>query len=509
MAATKPALEKIRPASSWGTLGWLVREAVPHARFVKYSCSNCFRWLWSTLENKNSRPASCSCWLDEMNGIAMPASEATAGTQRPGVLVIAYDGSPDSYARPAEFPHLHLDKVFSPASLYSLLAAQRLSQEGGDIVESGFDYWLIIDPNHRIDSFSEKIARLLHPLIQIIDGGTSLFSTLDQLWTKQSLDESKLQTALESLKRLFIDNDNRHAVTNVIGPLLLGIKPADEDLQSVVSYINQVLHILKLGSPTTTAVLEPTPSERKRLRDSGPLNFTLVDDQVSDGWDQVVATALGFDCQRKQSYANGTRFVSQEQLKLSTYDSAEFILKRLEQAVDRQDESSPLRMQQTESVKEVLLLDLRLFEGRELLDEAKFLSRVLKCAERFCEKTGPSSNTFRSDELGRLRAWLESAIDGKGAERTDETYLDAITLLPRVLALSDSSLPIIIFSSLGQATIVDRFSDFPNVVTGFEKPALTDYEGEDVQTRTRQTFWSAIDRALSLCESVQDLRGRV
>src|SRR6185369_17177458 len=121
-----------------------------------------------------------------------------------------YDGSPDKYARPSEVPHIHLDKVFSPVSLYSLLAAQRLSEESRG---RSFDYWLIIDPNRRIDSLSETIARLLHPFVQIIDGETSLFTALDQLSMEQSLNEDKLQTSLEYLKLLFTRNENRHAVT--------------------------------------------------------------------------------------------------------------------------------------------------------------------------------------------------------------------------------------------------------------------------------------------------------
>ena len=94
--------------------------------------------------------------------------------------------------------------------------------------------------------------------------------------------------------------------------------------------------------------------------------------------------------------------------------------------------------------------------------------------------------------------WIDAAAAGK-TDRADKIYLEALSLFPRVLALVDLSLPIVIFSSTGQREITERLKHYGNIISEFEKPRLFGYQSHDLLSDARRTFWSAIEKALLLC----------
>ena len=131
----------------------------------------------------------------------------------------------------------------------------------------------------------------------------------------------------------------------------------------------------------------------------------------------------------------------------------------------------------------VLLLDLRLFSSAPT-GEMQFLKDHLLPLIK---------NHFLRDDL----AWPPFHSD----EPNSVTHLQALTWLPRVLALADMSLPIILFSSTGRRRLVQSLTDYGNIITDFEKPRFHDTESptalNDVRSCATATLRSSLQQARS------------
>jgi hypothetical protein len=151
-----------------------------------------------------------------------------------------------------------------------------------------------------------------------------------------------------------------------------------------------------------------------------------------------------------------------------------------------------------EDCSEILLLDLRLFR-RGSHDERMFIGNVAKLAQRFA--TADTWSGFTQSELSRAIAWST----GKHEEIDDTTL---VTLLPRVLAQTDFSLPIILFSSTGRRDIVAELDESTNILTHFSKPFLLRQSSPDIAERAEDSFAAAIEcarrlvLARSLCQRI-------
>ena len=80
-----------------------------------------------------------------------------------------------------------------------------------------------------------------------------------------------------------------------------------------------------------------------------------------------------------------------------------------------------------------------------------------------------------------------------------------LTLLPRLIAQIDPSIPIIIFSSTGQRSIIDKFNDYANIITCFEKPRVLGYRSDDAGL-IRHNFETAIKQAMQFIKVRRRLR---
>jgi hypothetical protein len=286
----------------------------------------------------------------------------------------------------------------------------------------------------------------------------------------------------------------------VVGPVLLGFQPQEPEVQWIVSHLKQVLSSVGLVPAVNAEVMFPSETERRKLAESGPVEFVLIDDQHRNGWGEIVKVALGLSESAGNSHP--AKRNHKETVAVSIYDSAEFLVAKLEQrAMLQSDQRFELNIGKRNWRNEVLLLDLRLFEGYSLQEEAKFFLRVLAIAERFTEREGLPWPGFSESELTRLRTWLAAAAADGNAKRSDKVYLEVLTLLPRVLSLTDLSLPIVIFSSTGQREITERLKNYGNIITDFEKPRLFGYQSDDMLAQTRAAFWSVVDKALCLCRA--------
>jgi hypothetical protein len=305
--------------------------------------------------------------------------------------------------------------------------------------------------------------------------------------------------------RLFAPSDarDRHAIANLVGPQLL-----------ISSMASSTMPFLSSGSPCLIAlialmrVLGLLPSNREYVSspwvdpakfeasEFGTANapaFVLIDDMYNLGWATFLRLALGITIgEGKPTFIasdspTGKAFGSQGASSL----------------VDQLEEAGQLRlnrgMELVPGRDTVLFLDLRLFSERTSFEEAEFISSLLVLA-RQAREDGVRNDLpwvgFSTLEIQAVENFLASGkVDG-------DDYLVALTLLPRLIALVDPRLPIVLFSSTGQRRVAEALREYPSIITNFDKPRFFGDASVEIVQETRVRFELAIMRALSL------LRGR-
>jgi len=284
---------------------------------------------------------------------------------------------------------------------------------------------------------------------------------------------------------------DRHAIANIIAPLTLLGDKAKPTLHS--GALQRVLRATGLTAPsklpdkpeshaqapeasTRTAQAEsrqgtPGPTVSARLSTPGPqlvestgetgagLHLLLLDDQAQHGW-----AAWVNDCLPKAApvppVTDPGALVSDltRQLNAASTRDLRFRLK-----LPGMDESK----------HPVLLLDLRLFSGKPS-EELKFYESLFPLIDRFKDRDDLAWPAFSSTDP-QLTAAIK-AISQRKLRLESPEHHEALTWLPRILALADMSLPIVLFSSTGRRMLLKRLADYGNIITAFEKPKPGDTE---------------------------------
>lgn len=210
----------------------------------------------------------------------------------------------------------------------------------------------------------------------------------------------------------------------------------------------------------------------KRLPEKLNLRVTLVDDQWHHGWYEWL----------KSVFPPETAFTvcPDPQLLLDKLSAVKERTADLRFSFDL----SPAEGKTTGKHADVLFLDLRLFSGNPIA-EAAFYMQLLPLCRKF-EVAEPGSLVpvdgpvaegtlsrvthlawpgFSTRELEDAEAWIAG-----GGGRHEANHRVCLTLLPRLLALMDMTLPIVIFSSTGQRALVEAFQPYSNIITAFQKP---------------------------------------
>ena len=348
-----------------------------------------------------------------------------------------------------------------------------------------------------------------------------------------SLVESAGDVAIEQLRdtlRLKLTDpanpDDRHAISNLVGPMiLLGRQQTALGGMSALHGTTATDHLAALETVLAACgLIRPRRTEASGakqeaplhlanlcewVRDNGSIEFILVDDQFRNGWGQVVCEMLGASLVSPREKLNLTTIGEgcDGALTVSASASAEFIASELEKP-GPSDRRFNLRFG-SGADHQVLLLDLRLYAGKSILEEARFFRKIADIARaRFSNHAGLPWQGFGHEELDRLDSWLKVAVEGGSSDRSDSTYLEVLTLLPRVLALSDLSLPIVIFSSTTQRKIAACLQNYRNVIAEFAKPAVHGYISCDLVAKAHSDFQSVVERSLALCKA-RNLCGKV
>jgi hypothetical protein len=313
--------------------------------------------------------------------------------------------------------------------------------------------------------------------------------------------------------------ENRHAISNIIGPMVLRsgrtlpgetsgvafIKNGTKStfppvVRGTVSHRCALNSILRVAGLMCAQVSEDTDGARTPDDSTGwlalddvceqvglnpaELRITLVDDQWSQGWLDWIKGGLGTTPVELQ--VSPDPFFLLRLLRAAGSESRQFSL------------SLDVLQNQTKSPKQdILLLDLRLFTGNSTA-EREFLIALDAMLNSL--STSGKAGVDRLD-LEVVRRRLE-ALGGSGIELSSAEHARYVTMLPRLIARLDFSLPIIIFSSTGQRDVAKQFENAPSIITDFSKPRHFQGADEEVVTRAEQALIKSVENA------IRWLRGR-
>jgi predicted RNA-binding protein with RPS1 domain len=397
-----------------------------------------------------------------------------------------------------------------------------------------------------IDEREHDIKEVIFELFSGCDDNSEFKSLVKALVADSSYDFEVIRSVWRSNLIKTPNTDDHHAIANLLGPqLLLGetVRKADVTVQAlrcVMLVAGLFPSESGVGALLTGAVSWLDPAEHPawrtiKKRAGNRLKLILVDDQWQDGWGEVLCKAVGLDFNESGIQtsvgAKALAKISCANQNISVYatSSANVILEKLEIVVGLRpsqtgrtaiNDTVPLQTETTgrdsrftlklddggdevESA-EILFLDLRLFSGSSVKEEAEFVGRVLAVAHKINEKWGDQLPwpEFSADELGRITAWVTKAKELPGdVARTMPEYAAAITLFPRIIAHIDLSLPIVLFTSTGRRDIMKAFDAYRSIICEFEKPRMSGTLADDLATPAKEQFVSAITRALEMLDA--------
>ena len=294
---------------------------------------------------------------------------------------------------------------------------------------------------------------------------------------------------------------SRHAIANLVGPRVLlgtiGTQDGDAPRENAVTAAD-TLTIAALDS--LLAALDLVPDRREHLLSTAWIGrnvwsdevdtFVLLDDMHDLGWMAFLERALDVSTPGDPSKTEGARVraFADPAAQIFGSNGEASIVDLLEKSLRTGE-----RLSLCGSYREVLFLDLRLFTRQGIESEVSFIRRLVDLAldlrNRGQSLPWPG---FAEEELAAVNRWLLAPKE----EHPD--YHVALTFFPRLLALADPWLPIMLFSSTGRREIVERLRPYENIVLDFEKPRFFGDKVEEILGETRTRLERAMERATGI-----------
>ncbi|MGR3174568.1 MAG: hypothetical protein ACUZ8N_08230 [Candidatus Scalindua sp.] len=352
---------------------------------------------------------------------------------------------------------------------------------------------------------------------------------------------------LDSIKRIWAASITRpstpgdhHAIANLVGPLLLIKECGDLHINALQTLMRSIglLPECKKGDASkkneenAKALLGvenswidwEEPGWEYKLSEllknsSDKLKLILIDDMFQISWGKILCRAVGVDYKEPSKDDRKDQLVEisehkagkDEKIVVKAGSSAEWILKKLEKIGDNKDKRFEFSLDNGVD-QEILFLDLRLYSGNSE-NEVAFFTRLIALARKF---TGGEQHVnlpwpgITNTEISEIQKWIENP-DKK--QKDPPGYIEALSLLPRILALTDLSLPIVLFSSTGRRDITEKLKPYGNIITVFEKPRFTVDIPLDIAWQTKCKFKYAMKEAFTvlvgrqICRKVKKLAG--
>jgi len=309
--------------------------------------------------------------------------------------------------------------------------------------------------------------------------------------------------------------DNRHAIANLMGPMILAGKPDPAPENKPKDSHPDHRKALQALLHSTGFFVEDSNNldPIDRLPTPPNLEIVLIDDQARHGWDTWLEKESGELLDVAPGFTSIDEIACIEEW---IDDLIALLNNRSPEAPDKwvHDLRFRLSYPSQNSVglvspnPQILFLDLRLFAGRPITEECRFYLKVVELWKALAGRREIVNNDIESDLEKREFPWLddlgstiirvEEACKSEKTELKLEAHLDALTLFPRVLAQLDLSFPIVIFSSTTQAAALKKFAPYGNIITAFAKPAFFAAGPDGVRERSREGILHALQEALRL-----------
>lgn len=274
---------------------------------------------------------------------------------------------------------------------------------------------------------------------------------------------------------------DRHSISNVVAPMvLLGrAREGSRHSSALLALLNACGLCGDAGKKQEGMIDEAAGlGHANRLPQSAEqgdgerLSILLVDDQADHGWTEWLRTSLP-EAQVEALTAPNLLLDALE----AQFKEAAGVAADLAEPRDLRFRFQLPHPKLKDAKNPVLFLDLRLFSGRGG-EERKFFRRLLdQIDQRFKDNKDLAWPAFSSKDSAFQNAREVIEEEGAPIKLESPIHREALTWLPRLIALADMSMPIILFSSTGRRDLVEPFRDFGNIITSFEKPRLSDLAG--------------------------------
>lgn len=419
-------------------------------------------------------------------------------------VLTAYHFAVAIFAGPARnLPKLRIDVAVDISDLSEAdpLRIQYVSElaSQGDIVRSRLNLYLYGALGSPTASWSPNLTSLAPFVPRDLDHEYAIGKYTQSI--RQSL-----------VMQIGTEGTSQHSLFNVLGPFIASLT-LHEKIASALhrndfakrAFLRCITWLYNCGAPRGIWIRDEELARDCELKGDAKLALVVVDDQIGDGWQTVVEWAFDHDSTKAD-----LRFHTDPSVLLQSLD--EIKARPDFAAIKKAHEGGqyPLRNSTMSFAKgatrhaKMLVLDLRLFSrDPNGFSELGFFERVLTLLEDFGLLY--QSNVGRGIDrvaFARLADWLATQRREKVPARTwrnEGVYLEALTLLPRLIASVDDTLPIIIFSSTRQRAVTELLKPFHSVLTDFRKPGWGEYVEPDQPFDFREGFRRAMNHAARYC----------
>jgi hypothetical protein len=356
---------------------------------------------------------------------------------------------------------------------------------------------------------------LIRDMMSYYDGSVPRSLTL-----RDAQSDRDLHAVIKSLKNLWqsslIRPGDRHHVANLVAPILLAnglpgaLRNAVETniLQSdpLRNALGSLVEAVGLTSPVGNRAADLRPEGLfETLRDDSSIfgrrkdiSVLLLDDQYRLGYQHLLGTALfgvGYDSAKAIKDDFEWLFELGKTGSLRCEQNADRLFRVLESLPPVDNWRKP-RMLVFDPPADMIILDLRLWTRSE--ERAAFMSRLVAICKSLRVATAVNEDTPVTDPHFE-RAYRQAKSLISGDESLSE--IEALALLPLLISYYDPSLPIILFSSTHQRSIVQMISHRQNIITDFAKPILSGYGEERQAAELVDDLTDAIRHAIVLHEA--------
>jgi hypothetical protein len=302
----------------------------------------------------------------------------------------------------------------------------------------------------------------------------------------------------------------RHHISNLIAPIILadgfgsslgskakkeviGHDPVIRSIRTLTRAIGLTMEDRSEYPGIESGIIESMDGMPDVFNCFNNIDFLLIDDQFSLGYNHIFACLL-FGSRyssvqagpQQQAWECEAR-VGEFKWHLRCEGSAETILSVLKESgyIDHWDRPRLLKIP-----GDILITDLRLWTTE--LRQKAFLNELLD----LCDLLG----TERIEDKSFKKAYKRAKAIARD-EKDSVSEIESLALFPLLLSHYDPSLPIVLFSSTHQRSVMEMVAHRPNIITEFAKPILSGYGSEESPSGFIKNLRSSVIKSFRLHES--------